>query len=266
MNHEVLIIDSIRTHNIQYTIGGRKILSQQADFVINRHDLVCISGPSGGGKTTLLNLLCGLCKPDQGDIYWGDHQIHPPGNGINIDQLRMDWISMVFQEPRLAKQLSGWENIYLPLKIAGRFDTLDKPLLAQLLRVFFLDQAPEHHFGASASAATGAAASADPAEAIEHHPLFATIDDKLRRPVATFSSGQMQRIAIIRAIMTLPRYILADEILNSVEPELQDNTWQVIKHICRQRQIGFVLVTHNQALLNDPDFSQTFRIADGAFA
>lgn len=230
-----LIIDTIRARNIGYSINKRPILTQKTPLTINRNDLVCISGPSGGGKTTLLNILSGLCK-SSGEVLWGDININNPPGRQSIDQLRMDWISMIFQEPRLAKSLSGWENIYLPLKISNRFDTLDKPLLEQLLNTFFLS---------------------------EGQP-FDELDKQLHRKVNTFSSGQMQRIAIIRAIMTLPKYIFADEILNSVEPELQDKTWSAIKQICRDRRIGFLLVTHNQTLLKDPDFSQRITIANGA--
>ena len=225
----------ITANNINYSVDKQQILTQHQGFAINRDDFVCISGPSGGGKTTFLNLLAGLCHPQRGEVMWGDININKPGRKLNIDKLRTDWISMIFQEPRLAKHLSGWENITLPLKISGRFAHLDQSLLEQLLGTFFMSD------GSS----------------------FDDLDEKLRRPISTYSSGQMQRIAIIRSLLTLPKYIFADEILNSVEPGLQEKTWLAIKQICEQRNMGFVLVTHNQSLLQDPDFTQRIIIENG---
>ena len=69
-----LIIDTIRASNICYSINKRPILAQKGSLSINRHDLVCINGPSGGGKTTLLNILSGLCK-SSGEVLWGDINI-----------------------------------------------------------------------------------------------------------------------------------------------------------------------------------------------
>jgi len=228
-------MNKIEANNLEYKVDDLVILNKLGPFTMHQKDLVCISGPSGGGKTTFLNTLAGLIKPCSGDVNWGGTNIVDLPKKINIDKLRMDWVSIIFQEPRLAKNLTGWENIYLPMKMSGAVKKYDRALLDQLLATLFLGQ------GMS----------------------IGELDAKLHQPVSKYSGGQMQRIAIIRAIMTLPKFIFADEILNSVEPELQEKTWSTIKQICKERGIGFLLVTHNVSLLNDVDFTQNIRIKNG---
>jgi len=226
-------MDMISADNLCYSIAGKKILDGLNQFSMNRKDLVCISGPSGGGKTTFLNALAGLNSPDSGEIYWGEHQIVQ--NKKNLDKLRLDWISLIFQEPRLAKNLTGWENIFLPLKISNRMKHFKEPLLHELLDALFLAQGMSQ----------------------------VELDKLLHTKVSNYSGGQMQRIAIIRAMLTLPKYIFADEILNSLEPELQEKTWATIKEICKQNEIGFLLITHNVFLLQDTDFTKKITIKKG---
>ena len=229
-------MDKIIADNLVYMVGDSVILDHLGPFSISQKDLVCINGPSGGGKTTFLNSLAGLVIPNTGSIHWGKTNILDLSKKINIDRLRMSWISIIFQEPRLAKNLTGWENIFLPMKISGSIKNYDRELLDLLLDTLFLGQ------GMS----------------------IVELDAKLHQRVSNYSGGQMQRIAIIRAIMTLPKFIFADEILNSVEPELQEKTWDIIKKICKDRNIGFLLVTHNVSLLSDVDFTQNIKIENGA--
>lgn len=230
-------MDTISIEKVTYQADGNNILDGIGPFSIQQGDLVCVSGPSGGGKTTFLNLLSGLLANYKGELLWGDINIAEYSNNKNIDKLRMDWIGMIFQEPRLANMLTGWENIFLPIEIAGLEHKFDQQLLNQLLEVFFLNKDRDK----------------------------AALNDKLHQKVSKYSGGEMQRIAIIRAMLTLPKFIFADEILNSVEPELQESTWLAIKKICKERDIGFLLVTHNPTLLKDKDFSRHYYIEKGKF-
>jgi len=228
--------ESLSVNKLTYQIGDKNILDNLGPFQMQRSDLVCISGPSGGGKTTFINLLSGLLPASAGEIKWGHHDIHDNFN--KLDKLRLEWISIIFQEPRLAKNLSGWENILLPLKLSGRMQVFNKGLIKTLLDTLFIGQG------------------------MTQQELDALLDMKVSR----YSGGQMQRISIIRAIISLPKYIFADEILNSLEPELQETTWQSIKQICREYKIGFLLITHNSYLLQDTDFTQNIIINKGAIA
>jgi len=229
-------LESLSVNNLSYLIDDKKIINNLGPLQIQRSDLVCISGPSGGGKTTFINLLSGLLPASAGDIKWGHHDVK--ANFNKLDKLRLEWISIIFQEPRLAKNLSGWENILLPLKLSGRMRLFDQALITKLLDTLFIGQGITQQ----------------------------ELDDLLDMKVSRYSGGQMQRISIIRAIISLPKYIFADEILNSLEPELQETTWQSIKQICREYKIGFVLITHNTYLLQDSDFTKNIVINKGAIA
>lgn len=256
----------LKATNLRYQIGERELLRQKHPITIAQNDLVSISGPSGGGKTTLLYLLSGLNRATAGQVYWSEHNITnltlkgSLAKGQNLDKLRCEWIGIVFQQPRLAKHLSGWENLFLPLKLSGQFEHLDKALLNQLLEAFFINaSANQPQITANLPQIT----------AQQQKPIdgsinsFEQLDQLLRRCVSSYSSGQMQRIAIIRAILPKPKFIFADEILNSVEPQLQQSTWQVIKQICATHNIGFVLVSHNLTLLNDTCFSKKITVNQG---
>lgn len=255
----------LKATNLRYQIGERELLRQKHPIIIARNDLVSISGPSGGGKTTLLYLLSGLSPATSGKVHWGECDIASLAQkgsltkGQNLDKLRCEWIGIVFQQPRLAKHLSGWENLFLPLKLSGQFENLDRALLNQLLEAFFINaSADQLNITADQLNITTQLGPIDGSV-----NSFEQLDQLLRRCVSSYSSGQMQRIAIIRAILPKPKFIFADEILNSVEPQLQQSTWQIIKQICATHNIGFVLVSHNLTLLNDTCFSKKITVNQG---
>jgi ABC-type lipoprotein export system ATPase subunit len=227
------IKDCISSYDLSYAVDGHSILKGTDKFVLNPGEFVCVSGPSGGGKTTFNNILSGLLKPASGKVFWGTNQIFPQ-EVKKIDTLRNEWIGMIFQEARLASSLTGWENIYLPSQLSGR--KVHKETLELMLEKLFLEQ------GMTES----------------------ELHSKLSNPVSCFSGGQMQRIAMIRALVTLPRFIFADEILNSVEPELQESIWSALKDICQTHEIGFMLITHNPLLLEDSIYKQNVYVKDGS--
>ena len=150
-----------------YRSGAARVMAvNEATFTMNAGDTVALAGPSGSGKSTLLHLIAGLDAPTSGSIEWpalGERRALRPGP-----------VAMAFQGPSLLPPLTVWENVALPVLLAGG-DERD---------------------------AMGQAA-----DMIERLDLVA-VRDKLPEEI---SGGQSQRAGIARALVGRPKLILADE-------------------------------------------------------
>ena len=174
---------------------------------------VAIVGPSGTGKTTLLNLLSGILVPDAGQV-----QV----DGVRIDSLgdaarrafRISTIGFVFQSFDLVDYLSAGDNILYPYRITDRL-TLD---------------------AASRARARDLAASVG-------------LADKLMRKPAALSQGEQQRIAICRALIVQPRVLLADEATGNLDPENKTLILDLLFDQAQRHGATLVAVTHDHDLL-----------------
>jgi len=183
--------------------GGKPIPAvQSADFQIVAGDRIAIVGPSGCGKSTLLHLMGGLVPATSGTIAW-------PGLGA-FEDLRPSQIAMVFQGPSLLPELSGIENVSLPLLLADG------------------DPLP----GADAAVALG---------------LFdlAALGDKLPEEM---SGGQMQRVALARAIAARPKLILADEPTGQLDQATRDDVLDRLLAHLAGTATALVITTHDPAV------------------
>jgi cell division transport system ATP-binding protein len=158
--------------------GGEPVLSD-VSLEIDRGDFVCVEGPSGVGKTTLLRVLYGLLKPLSGTALV---------DGVNLGKLRSRHVSRfrrrlgcVFQSYELLPQLTALENVLLPLQLA--------------------------QYGL-ANPETRAA------DALE----MVGLADKAETVPGELSGGQQQRVAIARAIAHEPSILLADEPTGNLDP------------------------------------------------
>ncbi len=185
---------------------------------------VAIVGPSGTGKTTLLNLLSGILVPDAGQV-----QV----DGVRIDSLgdaarrafRISTIGFVFQSFDLVDYLSAGDNILYPYRITDRL-TLD---------------------AASRARARDLAASVG-------------LADKLMRKPAALSQGEQQRIAICRALIVQPRVLLADEATGNLDPENKTLILDLLFDQAQRHGATLVAVTHDHDLL--PRFDRVIDFAD----
>lgn len=138
---------------------------------------VWLSGPSGTGKTTLLQLLAGVLAPQLGQVWLQGEALH----GVSAsrrDRLRKRHVGWIAQQFNLLPYLSAHDNACLPVRLgAGRAGTAQETAqrLAHLTHAFGLDEA------------------------------------SMQRPARTLSVGQQQRVAAIRALLCQPALILADE-------------------------------------------------------
>ena len=172
---------------------------------------VCISAPSGGGKTTLLNAIGGLDIPDSGEVWVAGRRIDNLGKG-ELAQLRLRQIGFVFQAYNLIPVLTARENVEFVMQVQG---------------VAAKDRRPR-------------------SDAILEEVGLAGLED--RRP-AEMSGGQQQRVAVARAIVSRPALVLADEPTANLDSVTSDGLMDLFVALNRHHNTTFVIATHDQRVM-----------------
>ena len=185
---------------------GEVVAVDHFTFEIPDGELVGLLGPSGCGKSTTLFMICGLQKPTDGRIFFGEDDVTelPPENrGVGV----------VFQNYALYPHLSVLQNITFPLENLKGKDKLTK------------DEMKE--------------------KAMEAARLV-QIEKLVDRKPGELSGGQQQRVAIARALVKMPRVLLLDEPLSNLDARLRLQTREEIRRIQKETGITTVFVTHDQ--------------------
>ncbi len=179
---------------------------------ISEGGFVCLSAPSGGGKTTLLNAIGGLDKPDSGEIYVGGRRIDNLGKG-ELAEMRLRQIGFVFQAFNLIPVLTARENVEFVMQVQG-VPADDRQRLA--------------------------------GEILEEVGL-AGLED--RRP-ADMSGGQQQRVAVARAIVSRPELVLADEPTANLDSKTADGLMELFRELNDHHDTTFVIATHDKRVMS----------------
>lgn len=175
------------------------------DLAVRPGEFVAVMGPSGSGKSSLLNLLAGLDRPTEGHILLEGQDLGQLGDH-DLTLLRRRRIGFVFQFFNLIPTLTAEENILLPMLLDGR--RVDQAFLGRLLADLGL------------------------ADRARHKP------DQL-------SGGQQQRVAIARALVTEPALILADEPTGNLDSQAAEDILRMLRHACDELGRAIVMVTHD---------------------
>ncbi len=190
-----------------FQAGGVRIAAlSDVSLSLEKKDFVTVMGPSGGGKTTLLNCMGGLDTPDAGEIHLNG-QLLSGMKDRELTQLRRREIGFVFQFFNLMPTLSVLENIELPLLLshaskAGR-DRIDG----------LLD--------------------------------YVGLTHRARSFPAELSGGEMQRVAIARALVHQPSLLLADEPTGNLDSENGIKILDLLKQASEDFETTVVVATHN---------------------
>lgn len=171
---------------------------------------VSVTGPSGCGKSTLLNLLGGLDAPDEGEIWIGDLPLHNASDTALTRHRRFD-LGIVFQFFNLLPAMTVRENIELPLLLRGDSARTSRVRVDEMLNLVGLSGRASHF----------------------PHQL---------------SGGEMQRIALARALAGRPRLLLADEPTGNLDSTNASHVMDTLKTIAAQNLTTLILVTHDPAL------------------
>jgi putative ABC transport system ATP-binding protein len=187
---------------------GTLTILHPLDLTIERGTVAAITGPSGSGKSTLLGLVAGLDAPSGGSVLIDGTDITAL-NEDGLAKLRGAKIGFVFQFFHLLPSLTAYENVLVPMEIAGARDARERA-------TSLLDEV-----GLSARA--------------HHYP-------------AQLSGGEQQRVAIARALANDPPLLLADEPTGNLDTATGHAIIELLLGINRTRGTTLVLVTHDQEL------------------
>jgi putative ABC transport system ATP-binding protein len=176
-------------------------------LAIMAQEMVAIVGPSGSGKSTLLNLLGALDRPDAGEIVVAGTKLSELDDAGRT-RMRREKIGLIFQFFNLLPLLTARENVSLPLLLAGvpRAEA-DKRALELLTRVGL-------------------------GERSEHTP-------------EEMSGGEMQRVAVARALAPRPPVLLADEPTGNLDSQSGANVLALLRAAAREQGCAIIMVTHD---------------------
>jgi putative ABC transport system ATP-binding protein len=183
------------------------------DLDILDGEMVSILGPSGSGKTTLINLLSCLDVPTEGTLTIASKSV----TGLSEDRLadvRRGTLGFIFQKFHLIPTLSVAENVELPLMFLRR--AVDREATRAALRQVGLESRERHL----------------PKE---------------------LSGGEMQRVAVARALIARPRILIADEPTGNLDKSNGDAIFQLFRKLCREQGLTILITTHNLALGYEAD-------------
>ncbi|MGB9874148.1 MAG: ABC transporter ATP-binding protein, partial [Hydrogenobacter sp.] len=190
-------------------------------LTIKEGEFCGLMGPSGSGKSSLLHLIAGLDRPTEGNVWVLGKEI----TSMEEDELaefRKKNIAFVFQFYYLLEDFSVLENLVIIGQMAGIRDVKRKAL--DILN-------------------------------------FLRLEDKVKHKPSQLSGGQMQRVAIGRALMLEPKILLADEPTGNLDLEEGTRIFELFKHLNEEKGITFLVATHNTELSRF--FSRIIRLRDG---
>ena len=179
---------------------------------IDKGGFVCLSAPSGGGKTTLLNAIGGLDIPDSGEVYVDGQRIDNLSKG-DLADLRLRQIGFVFQAYNLIPVLTAQENVEFVMQVQGVATSERNEKAKEILKEVGL-------------------------EGLEN-----------RRP-AEMSGGQQQRVAVARAVASRPALILADEPTANLDSKTSDGLMELFTELNENHSSTFIIASHDQRVMN----------------
>jgi ABC-type lipoprotein export system ATPase subunit len=171
---------------------------------------VVIRGRSGGGKTTLLNVIAGLATADEGKIVVHETDVTRLPEAAR-DRFRARHIGFVFQTFNLLAGFSALENVLLGMTFTHQRN--DPNRATELLKRVGLG------------------------ERLTHKP-------------AALSVGEQQRVAVARALVNRPMLLLADEPTANIDPAHQQQVIDLLREVCKAENVAMLLVTHSDEVAN----------------
>ena len=177
---------------------------------INQGEFVAITGSSGSGKSTMMNLVGCLDLPTKGDIYLDNHDISKL-NESDLAQIRAKKIGFIFQQFHLIPTLTALENVMLPLEFQDIPSGIARKKAADILEKVGLGDRAEH------------------------------LPSQL-------SGGQQQRVAIARSLANDPDVVLADEPTGNLDSVAGANVLEMLQNLWKKEGKTIIMVTHDLKL------------------
>lgn len=204
----------ITATDIRKSFGPLQVL-KGVDLSISPGEIISIVGASGAGKTTFLQILGTLERPDSGTIDF--YSQRPTSlNDRQLSRFRNQHIGFIFQFHQLLPEFTALENVMIPAMIAGQTGREIKDRAMELLVQLRLGERSQH------------------------------------KPSA-LSGGEQQRVAVARALMNRPKLILADEPSGNLDSANARELHELFFRLREESGQTFVIVTHNEELANMAD-------------
>src|SRR4051812_7423444 len=212
----------VRFENVGMRYGPAPEVLRDVTFTLIPGSFTFLTGPSGAGKSTLLRLMYLAGAPSRGLITLFGRDLATAGRP-DFPALRRR-IGVVFQDFRLLDHLSAFDNVALPLRIAGR-------------------------------------SAADYRQDVQELLSWVGLGDRLDARPATLSGGEQQRVAIARAVVARPDLLIADEPTGNVDPEMGA---RLIRLFAELNRLGttVLIATHDRALIESTR-AREMRLVDG---
>ena len=199
----------VRFQNVGMRYGRAPEVLKDVGFTLPVGSFHFLTGPSGAGKSSLLKLIYLANRASRGTVQLFGHDVERVARA-DLPYLRRR-IGVVFQEYRLLDHLPAFDNVALPLRIAGRKPQTYRDDIAELL-------------------------------------TWVGLGHKMQAMPATLSGGEKQRLAIARAVVTQPELLLADEPTGNIDPEM---SLKILRLFVELNRMGttILIATHDQDLV-----------------
>jgi putative ABC transport system ATP-binding protein len=181
------------------------------DLDVAEGEFTALAGPSGSGKTTLLNLIGALDVPTDGTVEVAGRDVTTLSTGDAAD-FRLDHVGFIFQAYNLVPVLTAYENAEFTLLLRGASPDERRKVVEPLLRTVGLG-------------------------------------DMMDRRPHELSGGQQQRVAVVRALATRPRIVLADEPTANLDSETSTELMALMAELNRELGTTFVFSTHDPVVI-----------------
>lgn len=209
-------MEIMKTENLSkiYQAGESAVYAlNDVSLSLEEGSFTAITGPSGSGKSTLLHMLSGLDKPTKGEVYYRDKNLYRYSDN-QLSVLRRRRFGFVFQNYNLVKELTGYENMLLPIMLDGK--QADEAYLTRIIDML-------------------------------------GISDRLSHLPGAMSGGQQQRFSIARALANKPAILFADEPTGNLDGKAGREVLTLLRTVSHELGITLVLVTHDMKVAEQAD-------------
>ena len=197
-----------------YIVNKKTLILKKINFKFKKGLIYSLVGPSGSGKSTLLNLISLIDKPSKGEILI-DKQVIDYNNNTKNDNLRANKIGIVYQQNNLLNDFTALENVYLARMTVNNDKNQAILEATKIIKSFGLSNR------------------------LNHFP-------------SELSVGEMQRIAISRALINKPEIILADEPTGSLDYSTAKEVFKILYKLKSKDRL-IIYATHNRLFANMAD-------------
>ncbi len=178
---------------------------------IHPGEFVSIVGPSGNGKSTLLNMITGIDRPTSGEVIVTGQPVHSMSEN-QLAKWRGQYVGIIFQFFQMLPSLSLMQNVVLPMDFAGKYKSKERRERA----MYLLD--------------------------------LVGLADQAQKLPGTVSGGQQQRAAIARALANDPALLVADEPTGNLDAKTAGQVFDIFMHLVEEQGKTMLMVTHDKNL------------------